>query len=286
MDKINKYLFIVVSLILASFFFLATGIYAQTYTTVIGGEGQPEVEVNLNSIHNKTRSSNKLKYPGQKISKKITLVWPKNIKEISNTPNKKIMSKEVMQNAPIEKVSREKLYSKNLKKLERSTVIRDNRSKRKIKIIQKEPLTSEKIINPKRTELKLPNKIKEAKTFNSQSDKISRLDNKSKLSESNNFQRIIFKPTQTNLDKKYLSELSKIASMSIRQNSRIQIKAYASTSGNRPTYARRVSLSRALAIRTELIQFGVNSTNIDVRALGEVNDGNQTDRVDVSIMPQ
>ncbi len=286
MDKINKYLFIVVSLILASFFFLATGIYAQTYTTVIGGEGQPEVEVNLNSIHNKTRSSKKLKYPGQKISKKITLVWPKNIKEISNTPNKKIMSKEVMQNAPIEKVSREKLYSKNLKKLERSTVIRDNRSKRKIKIIQKEPLTSEKIINPKRTELKLPNKIKEAKTFNSQSDKISRLDNKSKLSESNNFQRIIFKPTQTNLDKKYLSELSKIASMSIRQNSRIQIKAYASTSGNRPTYARRVSLSRALAIRTELIQFGVNSTNIDVRALGEVNDGNQTDRVDVSIMPQ
>tara|TARA_B100000676_G_C17862783_1_gene724260 strand:+ start:111 stop:971 length:861 start_codon:yes stop_codon:yes gene_type:complete len=286
MDKINKYLFIVVSLILASFFFLATGIYAQTYTTVIGGEGQPEVEVNLNSIHNKTRSSNKLKYPGQKISKKITLVWPKNIKEISNTPNKKIMSKEVMQNAPIEKVSREKLYSKNLKKLERSTVIRDNRSKRKIKIIQKEPLTSEKIINPKRTELKLPNKIKEAKTFNSQSDKISRLDNKSKLSESNNFQRIIFKPTQTNLDEKYLSELSKIASMSIRQNSRIQIKAYASTSGNRPTYARRVSLSRALAIRTELIQFGVNSTNIDVRALGEVNDGNQTDRVDVSIMPQ
>ena len=286
MDKINKYLFIVVSLILASFFFLATGIYAQTYTTVIGGEGQPEVEVNLNSIYNKTRSSNKLKYPGQKISKKITLVWPKNIKEISNTPNKKIISKEVMQNAPIEKVSREKLYSKNLKKLERSTVIRDNRSKRKNKIIQKEPLASEKIINPKRTELKLPNKIKEAKTFNSQSDKISRLDNKSKLSESNNFQRIIFKPTQTNLDEKYLSELSKIASMSIRQNSRIQIKAYASTSGNRPTYARRVSLSRALAIRTELIQFGVNSTNIDVRALGEVNDGNQTDRVDVSIMPQ
>ena len=106
MDKINKYLFIVVSLILASFFFLATGIYAQTYTTVIGGEGQPEVEVNLNSIYNKTRSSNKLKYPGQKISKKITLVWPKNIKEISNTPNKKIISKEVMQNAPIEKVSR------------------------------------------------------------------------------------------------------------------------------------------------------------------------------------
>ena len=286
MDKINKYLFIVVSLILASFFFLATGIYAQTYTTVIGGEGQPEVEVNLNSIYNKTRSSNKLKYPGQKISKKITLVWPKNIKEISNTPNKKIISKEVMQNAPIEKVSREKLYSKNLKKLERSTVIRNNRSKRKNKIIQKEPLASEKIINPKRTELKLPNKIKEAKTFNSQSDKISRLDNKSKLSESNNFQRIIFKPTQTNLDEKYLSELSKIASMSIRQNSRIQIKAYASTSGNRPTYARRVSLSRALAIRTELIQFGVNSTNIDVRALGEVNDGNQTDRVDVSIMPQ
>ena len=286
MDKINKYLFIVVSLILASFFFLATGIYAQTYTTVIGGEGQPEVEVNLNSIYNKTRSSNKLKYPGQKISKKITLVWPKNIKEISNTPNKKIISKEVMQNAPIEKVSREKLYSKNLKKLERSTVIRNNRSKRKNKIIQKEPFASEKIINPKRTELKLPNKIKEAKTFNSQSDKISRLDNKSKLSESNNFQRIIFKPTQTNLDEKYLSELSKIASMSIRQNSRIQIKAYASTSGNRPTYARRVSLSRALAIRTELIQFGVNSTNIDVRALGEVNDGNQTDRVDVSIMPQ
>ena len=146
-------------------------------------------------------------------------------------------------------------------------------------------MTSEKIINPKRTELKLPNKIKEAKTFNSQSDKISRLDNKSKLSESNNFQRIILslpkliwtKNTYQNYQKLHQCQLDKIHGYKLKHTRVLQ---------EIDLHTLEVSLSRALAIRTELIQFGVNSTNIDVRALGEVNDGNQTDRVDVSIMPQ
>jgi outer membrane protein OmpA-like peptidoglycan-associated protein len=64
-------------------------------------------------------------------------------------------------------------------------------------------------------------------------------------------------------------------------DSRLQLKAYAEATGNDTSKARRLSLSRALAVRSFLIENGLRSTRIDVRALGIARDGGAPDRVDI-----
>ena len=65
---------------------------------------------------------------------------------------------------------------------------------------------------------------------------------------------------------------------------RLQLKAYAEATGNDTSKARRLSLSRALAVRSFLIENGLRSTRIDVRALGIARDGGAPDRVDIVTM--
>jgi outer membrane protein OmpA-like peptidoglycan-associated protein len=62
---------------------------------------------------------------------------------------------------------------------------------------------------------------------------------------------------------------------------RVQLRAYADDSGGNASKARRLSLSRALSVRSFLIENGLRSTRIDVRALGVARDGGPADRVDV-----
>lgn len=65
---------------------------------------------------------------------------------------------------------------------------------------------------------------------------------------------------------------------------RVQIKAYAAGEKDNESKARRLSLSRALGVRSILIKEGVQPTRIDVRALGsQVPDG-APDRVDLSVV--
>ncbi len=49
-----------------------------------------------------------------------------------------------------------------------------------------------------------------------------------------------------------------------------------------PSKARRLSLSRALAVRAFLIDQGVRSTRMDVRALGDKVQDGPSDRVDIA----
>ena len=65
---------------------------------------------------------------------------------------------------------------------------------------------------------------------------------------------------------------------------RAQVKAYADGSSGSASTARRLSLSRALAVRSVLIELGVRSTRIDVRALGDRNEGGAPDRVDILVI--
>lgn len=65
---------------------------------------------------------------------------------------------------------------------------------------------------------------------------------------------------------------------------RVQLMGYASNSGETASESRRLSLFRALAVRTYLIKKGVRSTRMDVRALGNKTDGGDGNRVDV-ILP-
>ena len=61
---------------------------------------------------------------------------------------------------------------------------------------------------------------------------------------------------------------------------RLQLQAYASGGDDQGGQARRLSLSRALAVRGYLIEQGIASTRIDVRALGRASEG-PPDRVDI-----
>jgi outer membrane protein OmpA-like peptidoglycan-associated protein len=64
-------------------------------------------------------------------------------------------------------------------------------------------------------------------------------------------------------------------------NARVQLLAYASSADDSASRARRLSLSRALAVRAYLIDQGVRSTRMDVRALGSKAEDGPSDRVDI-----
>lgn len=64
---------------------------------------------------------------------------------------------------------------------------------------------------------------------------------------------------------------------------RVQLIAYGGDKGDKGSDARRLSLKRALAIRQVLIDDGVPSERIDVRAMGGADDGGPSDRVDVYV---
>jgi outer membrane protein OmpA-like peptidoglycan-associated protein len=70
--------------------------------------------------------------------------------------------------------------------------------------------------------------------------------------------------------------------MKAQESLRLQIVAYATGDNLTASEARRLSLSRALAVRTALIEQGVRSTQIDVRALGDKVTDQPTNRVDLS----
>ncbi len=74
---------------------------------------------------------------------------------------------------------------------------------------------------------------------------------------------------------------SMVQQMSDDGDIRLEIKAYAGTGTGTPGDARRLSLRRALAIRTFLVDRGIESTRIDVKALGDTAPDAPSDRVDL-----
>jgi outer membrane protein OmpA-like peptidoglycan-associated protein len=74
-------------------------------------------------------------------------------------------------------------------------------------------------------------------------------------------------------------------SASLKKNGalRIQLLAYAGAKDGSASQARRLSLSRALAARSYLIEKGIRSTSIDVRALGNRSGNGPTDRIDIIV---
>ena len=94
--------------------------------------------------------------------------------------------------------------------------------------------------------------------------------------------RIIFPQDSAEVPEKARPELDALAQkMTTDENMRLQLLAYASGAPEEASRARRMSLSRALAVRSYLIKQGVRSTRMDVRALGNNVQGSPADRVDV-----
>ncbi len=76
---------------------------------------------------------------------------------------------------------------------------------------------------------------------------------------------------------------SSLGSEMTSNSQRLLLQAFAGAPGDKSSEARRLSLKRALSVRQVLIDSGVPSERIDVRAMGGTTDGGTADRVDVII---
>ena len=95
---------------------------------------------------------------------------------------------------------------------------------------------------------------------------------------------IVFKTTETTVPLSASETLNKLAKELIQnETERLNIIAYASAAGNQVSTARRISLSRALSVRSFLIDAGVTNLRINVQAEGDKNPGGEADRVDLLV---
>lgn len=95
--------------------------------------------------------------------------------------------------------------------------------------------------------------------------------------------RILFPANVSDLPDQAKSPLDAVAKiMKADGQLRVQLLAYATGPADQANQARRISLARAIAVRSYLIEQGVGSSRIDVRALGNRSEsGGPLDRVDV-----
>lgn len=92
---------------------------------------------------------------------------------------------------------------------------------------------------------------------------------------------ISFEEEQTDLPANAEGELTDLADrMKSEDELRVQLMAYANSADGSASSVRRTSLSRALSVREFLMDQGVQSTRIEVRALGDQNEGGNPNRVD------
>ena len=99
-------------------------------------------------------------------------------------------------------------------------------------------------------------------------------------------ERIVFQPDDTNLADEAKQELDRLAArLGADARLYVQLVAYASSgSGGDASQARRLSLSRALAARSYLVDHGVEIKQIDVRPLGNKSEpGALPDRIDLLV---
>jgi len=96
--------------------------------------------------------------------------------------------------------------------------------------------------------------------------------------------RLVFTAGNAKLTNKTAGQLNAVAKrMKSNSKLRLQLMAYAGGATVSASQSRRLSLSRALAVRSYLIEKGVRSTGIDVRALGNKYEGGPSDRVDIIV---
>lgn len=99
-----------------------------------------------------------------------------------------------------------------------------------------------------------------------------------------------FKPKITDLSKDQIQQLDKSIMPSLKKDkaSRIEIRSFSATVNGDESGARRVALSRALAMRQYFVDKGITPARMDLRALGNETGGNETDempqdRIDLQI---
>ena len=79
-------------------------------------------------------------------------------------------------------------------------------------------------------------------------------------------------------------QLDIVTTTMLARDERLLLQAYAAASQAGTSGSRRLSLARALEVRSYLIRKGLKSTRIDVRALGTSAASGPADRVDIILL--
>ena len=97
---------------------------------------------------------------------------------------------------------------------------------------------------------------------------------------------MVFDPDSPRLGERARADLQVLAKRMLKnEDLGLQVLAYAAGDEESASKARRLSLSRALEVRKVLMDLGVRSTRIEVRALGNKQDGRgPADRVDAVLV--
>ncbi len=85
-------------------------------------------------------------------------------------------------------------------------------------------------------------------------------------------------------DQKRIIDTDILPKLAANKETRLQILAYASPSKEGQSSARRVSLSRGLALRSYMLEKGIVPSRMDIRALGENTNEKPVDRVDLVLV--
>ncbi len=142
------------------------------------------------------------------------------------------------------------------------------------------PDTPDQAINFEQNKVARHSSTEPSGSLNKKTDKVTTVD----LAIDNSW-KITFIPEEANLTNSSLGILTSIVTVLNQDDKfRLQLKAYASDHGSSASHARRLSLTRALAVRSFLIKKGIRSTRIDVRALGDRSENGKIDRVDVFLV--
>ena len=96
--------------------------------------------------------------------------------------------------------------------------------------------------------------------------------------------RLTFAPGESDLNPDSSASIKQLTAGPLGDLTTFNVLAYAPGKADDPSTSRRVSLSRAMAVRSALVADGVPSARIFVRALGEQFGDGPPDRVDISVM--
>lgn len=99
--------------------------------------------------------------------------------------------------------------------------------------------------------------------------------------------RLLFPPDSPSLSDEAQQQLDGLArQLDDDADERVQLRAYAAGDADSASQTRRLSLARALAVRSYLIKQGIRGMRVDVRALGNTYQSGPGDRVDVLVLDQ
>jgi outer membrane protein OmpA-like peptidoglycan-associated protein len=99
--------------------------------------------------------------------------------------------------------------------------------------------------------------------------------------------QVLFDEESVELSDSARSQLGQLAEiLKADESLRVQLLAYANSPDGSNSAARRLSLSRALAVRAFLIDEGIRTARFIVRAQGTDTAGGPPDRVDVVLVTQ